>query len=80
VTIEARPYAAGLSPAERRLLPSLAGPTAFVLILAMVVLPLPPFALDILFTFNICFALMILLAPSTRPSRRISRRFRHSCC
>ncbi|HJU20328.1 MAG TPA: flagellar biosynthesis protein FlhA [Stellaceae bacterium] len=46
----------------RRLLPSLAGPTAFVLILAMVVVPLPPFALDILFTFNICFALMILLA------------------
>ena len=62
MTIEARPYAAGPSPAERRLLPSLAGPTAFVLILAMVVLPLPPFALDILFTFNICFALMILLA------------------
>ena len=46
----------------RRHLPSLAGPTAFVLILAMVVVPLPPFALDVLFTFNICFGLMILLA------------------
>ena len=34
----------------------------FVLILAMVVVPLPPFALDLLFTFNICFGLMILLA------------------
>jgi flagellar biosynthesis protein FlhA len=30
--------------------------------LAMVVMPLPPLALDILFTFNISFALMILLA------------------
>ena len=48
--------------AVRRHLPSLAGPAGFVLILAMVVVPLPPFALDILFTFNICFGLMILLA------------------
>jgi flagellar biosynthesis protein FlhA len=46
----------------RRHLPTLAGPLAFVLVLAMVVVPLPPFALDILFTLNICFALMILLA------------------
>ena len=46
----------------RRNLPSLAGPLGFVLILAMVVVPLPPFGLDILFTFNICFGLMILLA------------------
>ena len=48
--------------AVRRHLPSLAGPCAFVLVLAMVVVPLPPFALDLLFTFNISFALMILLA------------------
>jgi flagellar biosynthesis protein FlhA len=48
--------------ALRRHLTSLAGPCAFVLVLAMVVVPLPPFALDILFTFNISFALMILLA------------------
>ncbi|HVH78003.1 MAG TPA: FHIPEP family type III secretion protein, partial [Stellaceae bacterium] len=46
----------------RRNLPSLAGPLGFVLILAMVVVPLPPFGLDILFTFNICVGLMILLA------------------
>ncbi len=46
----------------RRNLPSLAGPVGFVLILAMLVVPLPPFGLDILFTFNICFGLMILLA------------------
>jgi flagellar biosynthesis protein FlhA len=63
VTIDARQFAAGLNIwGLRRHLPSLAGPTAFVMILAMVVVPLPPFALDILFTFNICFALMILLA------------------
>jgi flagellar biosynthesis protein FlhA len=48
--------------ALRRHLPSLAGPSAFVLVLAMVVVPLPAFALDLLFTFNISFALMILLA------------------
>jgi flagellar biosynthesis protein FlhA len=46
----------------RRHLPSLAGPVAFVLILVMLVVPLPTFALDIAFTFNICFGLMILLA------------------
>ena len=45
----------------RRNLPSLAGPLGFVLILAMLVVPLPPFGLDILFTFNISFGLMILL-------------------
>lgn len=30
--------------------------------LAMVVLPLPPFALDVLFTFNIALSLVVLLA------------------
>jgi flagellar biosynthesis protein FlhA len=54
----------------RRNLPSLAGPVGFVLILAMVVVPLPPFGLDILFTFNISFGLMILLASlyTTKPT------------
>jgi flagellar biosynthesis protein FlhA len=32
-----------------------------VLILAMLVLPLPPFALDMLFTFNIALSIMVLL-------------------
>jgi len=71
VTIEARPPVSGFNLGGlRRQLPSLAGPTAFVLILAMVVVPLPPFLLDLLFTFNICFALMILLAAlyTARPS------------
>jgi flagellar biosynthesis protein FlhA len=63
VTIDTRQFSAVLSSGMlRRQLPSLAAPVAFALILAMVVVPLPPFALDILFTFNICFALMILLA------------------
>ncbi|HEX5317706.1 MAG TPA: flagellar biosynthesis protein FlhA [Stellaceae bacterium] len=53
---------AGGVAAWRRQLPSLAGPVAFLLILSMVVVPLPPLALDFLFTFNICFGLMILLA------------------
>ncbi len=46
----------------RRHLPSLAGPAAFVLILTMIVVPLPAFILDFLFTFNISLSLMTLLA------------------
>jgi len=37
------------------------GPVLIVMILAMMVLPLPPFLLDILFTFNIAIAVMVLL-------------------
>ena len=40
----------------------LAGPVLIVLILGMMVLPLPPFLLDLLFTFNIALALLVLLA------------------
>ena len=40
---------------------ALAAPIFIVLILAMLVLPLPPFALDILFTFNIALSIMVLL-------------------
>lgn len=39
----------------------LAGPLLIVMILGMMVLPLPPFLLDILFTFNIAVAVMVLL-------------------
>src|SRR5574340_134033 len=39
----------------------LAGPLLIVMILAMMILPLPPFLLDILFTFNIALAVMVLL-------------------
>ncbi|MEQ1661400.1 MAG: flagellar biosynthesis protein FlhA [Thiobacillus sp.] len=40
---------------------AMAAPIFIVLILAMLVLPLPPFALDILFTFNIALSIMVLL-------------------
>lgn len=37
------------------------GPVLIVMILAMMILPLPPFLLDVLFTFNIALAVMVLL-------------------
>ncbi|SCK60131.1 flagellar biosynthesis protein FlhA [Variovorax sp. HW608] len=40
---------------------SLAGPILIILILSMMVLPLPPFLLDLLFTFNIAMSVMVLL-------------------
>lgn len=39
----------------------LVGPVLILMILAMMVLPLPPFILDFLFTFNIALSLMVLL-------------------
>jgi flagellar biosynthesis protein FlhA len=39
----------------------MAGPILIVLILSMMVLPLPPMLLDVLFTFNIAVAIMVLL-------------------
>ncbi|MDF6748684.1 FHIPEP family type III secretion protein, partial [Escherichia coli] len=40
---------------------SAAGPVLIILILAMMVLPLPPFILDLLFTFNIALSIIVLL-------------------
>jgi flagellar biosynthesis protein FlhA len=40
---------------------TLMAPLFIVLVLAMMVLPLPPFALDLLFTFNIALALMVMM-------------------
>ncbi|MNF24095.1 Flagellar biosynthesis protein FlhA [compost metagenome] len=39
----------------------LAGPLLIILILSMMILPLPPFALDLFFTFNIALSIMVLL-------------------
>jgi flagellar biosynthesis protein FlhA len=39
----------------------LVGPVLIILILSMMVLPLPPFFLDLLFTFNIALSIMVLL-------------------
>src|SRR5512140_1320462 len=40
---------------------ALMAPLFIILVLAMMVLPLPPFALDLLFTFNIAMALMVMM-------------------
>ena len=39
-------------------------PAFVILVLAMMVLPLPPFALDLLFTFNSALALMVVMISS----------------
>jgi flagellar biosynthesis protein FlhA len=46
---------------ERRNLIGLGGPVLIVMVLAMMVLPLPPFLLDVLFTFNIAVSILVLL-------------------
>lgn len=42
-------------------LKALAAPILIILILAMLVLPLPPFLLDLFFTFNIALSVMVML-------------------
>ncbi len=51
-----------LATVKRLGLAGLAMPLVIILILAMMILPLPPFLLDLLFTFNIAMALIVLLA------------------
>lgn len=48
---------------------ALMAPVFIVMVLSMMVLPLPPFLLDVLFTFNIAMALMVMMVASymTRP-------------
>ena len=46
------------------ILRSLGAPIFIVLVLAMMVLPLPPWMLDLLFTFNIAMALMVMMVAS----------------
>ncbi|MDR0529444.1 MAG: flagellar biosynthesis protein FlhA [Zoogloeaceae bacterium] len=48
-------FFARVSPAQ------IGAPVLIIMILAMMVLPLPPFILDVLFTFNIALSVMILL-------------------
>ncbi|MDT8999329.1 flagellar biosynthesis protein FlhA [Paucibacter sp. APW11] len=40
---------------------ALGAPLAIIMILSMMVLPLPPFVLDLLFTFNIAMAIMVMM-------------------
>ena len=53
--------ASQLLPLPARHLNLMAGPVLIVMIMAMMVLPLPPFALDVLFTFNIALSVMVML-------------------
>jgi len=46
---------------DPRHLRALAAPLLIVMIMAMLVLPLPPFLLDVLFTFNIAVSIIVLL-------------------
>ena len=42
-------------------LQQLAGPVLILLILSIMVLPLPPFMLDLFFTFNIAISVIVML-------------------
>jgi len=54
------PLQAWLGP-HSRTIRSLAVPVLVLMVLAMMVLPLPPLLLDLLFTFNIALALMVMM-------------------
>ena len=54
-------------------------PLVVVMILAMMVLPLPPFALDLLFTFNIAHGVMVMIVAATA-GRSTSPRSRPCSC
>ena len=56
--IDALNLRALITPANLRLI---AAPIFIIMVLSMMVLPLPPFALDLLFTFNISLAVMVML-------------------
>nr|WP_238139464.1 flagellar biosynthesis protein FlhA [Roseateles aquatilis] len=43
---------------------ALGAPIAIMMVLAMMVLPLPPFALDLFFTFNIAMSIMVMMVAS----------------
>jgi flagellar biosynthesis protein FlhA len=55
-----QPFQAWLGP-NAKAIRALMAPLVVVMILAMMVLPLPAFALDLLFTFNIAMALMVMM-------------------
>ena len=57
--------AQGLLGPDAGILKALTAPIFIVLILAMMVLPLPPLALDLLFTFNIAMSLMVMMVAAT---------------
>src|SRR5574343_842395 len=50
-----------VTAASRLNLGTLAAPVLIILILAMMVLPIPPFLLDLLFTFNIALSMIVIM-------------------
>ena len=56
--IDALNLRALMTPSNLRLI---AAPIFIIMVLSMMVLPLPPFALDLFFTFNISLAVMVML-------------------
>ncbi|USD65988.1 flagellar biosynthesis protein FlhA [Vibrio sp. SCSIO 43136] len=55
------PFADKLPQMSGRSMPAIGAPVMVLATLAMVVLPMPPFLLDIMFTFNIALAMVVLL-------------------
>ncbi len=61
--------AAADTPSVGSIFSGLGAPAVMLLMLTMIVLPLPPIILDVLFTFNIALAIIVLMASvyATRP-------------
>ncbi|NOH95480.1 flagellar biosynthesis protein FlhA [Vibrio sp. 99-70-13A1] len=55
------PFANKLPNLSNRAMPSIGAPVMVLSTLAMVVLPIPPFLLDMFFTFNIALSMVVLL-------------------
>ncbi|KJY91189.1 flagellar biosynthesis protein FlhA [Vibrio neptunius] len=55
------PFADKLPAIPQRAMPAIGAPIMVLATLAMVVLPIPPFLLDLFFTFNIALAMVVLL-------------------
>ncbi|UUM29802.1 flagellar biosynthesis protein FlhA [Vibrio japonicus] len=55
------PFADKLPPLPQRAMPAIGAPVMVLATLAMVVLPIPAFLLDLFFTFNIALAMVVLL-------------------
>lgn len=55
------PFADKLPPIPQRAMPAIGAPIMVLATLAMVILPIPAFLLDLFFTFNIALAMVVLL-------------------
>ncbi|MBD1556057.1 flagellar biosynthesis protein FlhA [Vibrio sp. S9_S30] len=55
------PFAEKLPKMPNRAMPAIGAPVLVLATLAMIVLPMPPFLLDLMFTFNIALAMVVLL-------------------